>query len=60
LGQTRGARKIPKPVLKTSFITKETTYTLDIDKYFVVSSWCHSIRAFSVLFEDSLKFFPET
>jgi hypothetical protein len=35
--QTRCARKIPKPVLGPTLITKETTYTLDFRKYFVVS-----------------------
>jgi hypothetical protein len=46
LRQTRCARKIPKPVLKTTLITKETTYYLDFGEYFVVSFWSHSIRAF--------------
>jgi hypothetical protein len=36
LRQTSGARKISKPVLKTTLITKETTYNLDFGKYFVV------------------------
>jgi hypothetical protein len=55
LRQTRYARKIPKPVLKTTLITNETTYYLDFGKYVVVSFWSHSIRAFSVLLEDSLR-----
>jgi hypothetical protein len=46
LRQTRCARKIPKPVLETTLITKETTYTSDFRKYFVVSFWSHSIRTF--------------
>jgi hypothetical protein len=49
------ARKIPKPVLETTLITKGTTYTLDFRKYFVVSLWRHSIRAFSVFLEDILR-----
>jgi hypothetical protein len=60
LRQTRCARKIPKPVLKTTLIIKETTYTLDFRKYFVLSFWSHSIRAFSVLMEDSLRIISET
>jgi hypothetical protein len=60
LRQTRCARNIPKPVLDTKLITKETTYTLDFRKYFVVSFWSHSIRAFSVLLEDLLKIISET
>jgi hypothetical protein len=60
LRQTRCARNIPKPVLETTLITKETTYTLDFRKNFVVSFWSHSIRAFSVLFEDSLRIISET
>jgi hypothetical protein len=56
----RCARKIPKPVLETKLITKETTYTLDFRKYFVVSLWSHSIRAFSVLLKDSLRTISET
>jgi hypothetical protein len=54
LRQARCARKIPKPILKTT-LTKETTYTLDFKKYFVVYFWSHSIWAFSVLLEDSMK-----
>jgi hypothetical protein len=60
LRQTRCARKIPRPVLETTLITKETTYTLCFRKYFVVSLWSHSIRAFSVLLEDSLRIISET
>jgi hypothetical protein len=60
LRQTRCARKSPKPVLETTLITKETTYTLDFRKCFVVSFWSHSIRAFSVLLEDSLRIISET
>jgi hypothetical protein len=56
----RCIRKIPKPVLETTLITKETTYYLDFGKYFVVSFWGHLIRAFSVLLEDSLKIISET
>jgi hypothetical protein len=52
LKQTKCARKISKPVLKTTLIIKEATYTSDFGKYFVVSFWSHSIRAFSVLLED--------
>jgi hypothetical protein len=56
LGKTRCARKIPKPVLETTLISKETTYILDFRKYFVESFWIHSIRTFSVLFiENYLK-----
>jgi hypothetical protein len=45
LKQTRCARKIPKPVLETTLITIETTYTLNAWKYFVVVTqlrhiWC--------------------
>jgi hypothetical protein len=60
LRQTRCARKIPTPVLETSLITKETMYYLDFAKYFVVSFWSHSIWAFSVLLEDSLRIIYET
>jgi hypothetical protein len=57
--RTRCARKIPKPVLETTLINKETVYTLVFGKYFVVSFWSHSIRAFSVLLEDSLRIISE-
>jgi hypothetical protein len=60
LTQTRCARKIPKPVLEATLIIKETTYTLNFMKYFVTSFWIHSIRAFSVLLEDSLRIIAET
>jgi hypothetical protein len=60
LRQTRCARKILNPVLETTLITKETTYTLEFGKYFVVSFWSHLIRAFSVLLEDSLRIISET
>jgi hypothetical protein len=60
LRQTRYARKISKPVLETTLIIKETTYSLDFRKCFVVSFWSHSIRAFSVLLEDSLRIISET
>jgi hypothetical protein len=50
--KTRCARRIPKPVLETPLITKEATYYFNFGKYFVVSFWSHSIRAFSVLLED--------
>jgi hypothetical protein len=60
LRKTRCARKFPKPVLETTLITKETTYYFDFGKYFVVSFWSHSIRAFSVLLEDSMRIFSET
>jgi hypothetical protein len=56
----RCARKIPKLVLETTLIIKETTYTLDFGKYFYVSFWSHSIRTFSVFLEDSLRIFSET
>jgi hypothetical protein len=52
LRRTRCGRKIPETVLKTALITKETTYTLDCMKYFVVSFLSNSIRAFSVHLED--------
>jgi hypothetical protein len=55
LRQTRDDKKIPKTVLKTKLKTKETTYTLIFRKYIVVSFRSHSIRAFSVLSEDSLR-----
>jgi hypothetical protein len=51
------SRKIPKPVLKTTF---ETTFTFDFGIYFVVSFWNHLIWRFSVLLEDSLKIILET
>jgi hypothetical protein len=60
LEDSKDARKIPKPVLETTLITKETTNTLDFKKYFVVSFWSHSIRAFSVFLEDSLRTISET
>jgi hypothetical protein len=60
LRQTRCSRKIPNPVLETTLITQETTYTLDFGKYFVVSFWSHSIRAFSVLLKDSFRIISET
>jgi hypothetical protein len=66
LRQTRCARKTPKAVLErvleTTLITKgatSATYTLDFWKYFFISFWRHSIRAFSVLLEDSLKIISE-
>jgi hypothetical protein len=46
LRQTRGAKKVPKIVLKTRLKTKETTYTLVFVKYLVVSFRSHSIWAF--------------
>jgi hypothetical protein len=52
LRQTRGAKKIPKTVLKTRLKTKETTYTLVFVKYLVVSFRTLSIRAYSVFLED--------
>jgi hypothetical protein len=55
LRQTKCARKISKPVLKTALFIKETTYYLDVEKYFVVSFWSHSVRAYSALLEDSLR-----
>jgi hypothetical protein len=60
LRQSKCARKIPKPVLETTLSTKETAYTMDFRKYFVVSFWSHSIRAFSVLLEDSLRNISDT
>jgi hypothetical protein len=39
----------PDQVLETTLITKETTYYFDFGKYFVLSFWCHSLRAFSLL-----------
>jgi hypothetical protein len=60
INSTRYARNFPKPVLETTLITKETTYTLDFWKCFVVSFWSHSMRAFSVLLEDSLRMISET
>jgi hypothetical protein len=51
---------IPKPVLEATLITKETTYYLVYRKYFVVSFCRHSIRAFSVLLENSLRITSET
>jgi hypothetical protein len=54
LRQLRGAKKIPKIVLKTRFTTKETTYTLVFGKYLVIFFRSHSIMAFSVFLEDSL------
>jgi hypothetical protein len=53
-------RKISKTVLETTLISKETPYTLDFRKYFVASFWSHSIRAFSVLLEDSLMIISKT
>jgi hypothetical protein len=53
LRHTRGAKKTPKIVLKTTFKTKETTYTLVSEKYLVVSF--QSQRAFSVFLEEILK-----
>jgi hypothetical protein len=55
LKQTRGAKKIPKTVLKTTLKSKETTYTLVFVKYISVSFQSHSIRAFSVFLEDTLR-----
>jgi hypothetical protein len=59
LKQTRWARKIPITVLETTLITKESTYTLDFRKWFVVSFWSHSIRgifsAFGRFIEDYLR-----
>jgi hypothetical protein len=60
LRQTRCARKIPKPVFETTLMTKEITDCMDFGKYVVVSFWSHSIRAFSVILEDSLKIISET
>jgi hypothetical protein len=47
------------PVFETALITKETTYTLEFRKYFVVSFWRLSIRAFSVFLEDILRIISE-
>jgi hypothetical protein len=52
LRQTRCARKIPKQFWKLHLLPKKPRNTLDFGKYFVVSFWSHSIRAFSVLLED--------
>jgi hypothetical protein len=51
--------KIPKTVLKTRLKIKETTYTLVSVKNIVVYLRSHSIRAFSVLLEDSLRIISE-
>jgi hypothetical protein len=56
LRQTRCARKIPTPVSEITLFTKETTYTLDFEKYFFMSFWSHSIRAFAVLLKIHLRF----
>jgi hypothetical protein len=48
------------PVLETTLNDKETTHTLDFGKYFIASFWSHSIGAFSVLLEKSLKIISET
>jgi hypothetical protein len=53
-------RHFSKTVLKTRLITKETTYTLVFVKYLVVSFRSHSIKAFSVFLEDSLRIILET
>jgi hypothetical protein len=55
LRQTRGAKKVPKTILKTRLNTEVTTYTLIFVKYLVVSFQIHSIRAFTMFLEDSLK-----
>jgi hypothetical protein len=60
LRQTRGAKKIPKTVLKTRLKIKETTYILVSVKNPLVSFLSHSIRAFSVFLEDSLKIISKT
>jgi hypothetical protein len=60
LRQTRYTRKVLKPVLETALITEETTNTLDFRKHFVLSFWSRSIRAFSVLLEDSFRIISET
>jgi hypothetical protein len=57
---TRCAIEIPKPVLETALIVKETTYTFDFRKCFVVSFWSHSIMAFPVLLENSLRIISVT
>jgi hypothetical protein len=49
------AKNISKTILKTILKTKEATYTLVFGKYLVVSVRSHSIRAFSVFLEDSLR-----
>jgi hypothetical protein len=54
LRQTRGAKKIPKTILKAKLKAKPATYTFVFVKYLVVSSRSHSIRAFSVFLENSL------
>jgi hypothetical protein len=51
LRQTRGAKKIPKTVLKATFKAKKTTYTLVFGKYIAGTFRSHSIRAFSVFLE---------
>jgi hypothetical protein len=60
LRQTRGDLKIPKTVLKTGLKTKKTTYIFNFGKYLVVPFRSHSIRAFSVFLEDSLRIISET
>jgi hypothetical protein len=55
LRQTREAKKIPKTVLKTRLKTEETKCTLVLRKYLVVCFRSHSVRAFSVFLEDSLR-----
>jgi SPX domain protein involved in polyphosphate accumulation len=53
-------KKFPKTVLKTRLKNKETTHNLVFIKYLVVSLRSHSIRAFSVFLEISLRIISRT
>jgi uncharacterized membrane protein len=55
LKEIRGVKKIPKTVLKTRFKVRKKTYTLVFGIYLVISIWSHSIEAFSVFLEGSLR-----
>jgi hypothetical protein len=56
----RGAKNIPKTVLKTNLKIKEITYTLVfVKKNLVVSLQSHSIRKSSVFLEAALRIISE-
>jgi hypothetical protein len=60
LDKPKQLKKIPKTLMKTRLKFEEITNILIFEKYRVVSFQNHSIRAFSVFLEDSLRFISGT
>jgi hypothetical protein len=60
LRRTRSVKKIPKTVLKTRLKIKQSKYTLIYIEYLLIFSGSHSITAFLVFLEYSLKIISRT